>query len=279
MKKFRKTSPWEKRKRKKLEAERIRQRDLQRERLVAEAQQVALRERDTKSESTVWFSRLVHDGWPRHLALVTAGAKYELWKISDDKQGKYAYKMTQPWSIGLEEFDASNSQSSINKPSVDGYHMAHIGSTFMTPAQIDQACEAIVSGFETSEFGWKDCQEFLKQFMNRVLVTAKTKDTAWFIEYTQVEQFETDVAFILPPDDFVAAVVARRADEQRKVAAAASTSKTSYISGSTSGASGSFGHGYSGFSHISTSSASHGFGDSGMSSSDFGGGGCSSSSW
>jgi hypothetical protein len=115
--------------------------------------------------------------------------------------------------------------------------------------------------------------------MNRVLVTAITKDKAWFIEYTKVEQFEIDVASILPPNGFIAAVVARRADERRRVAAATSTSKTPYISGSTSGASGSFGHGYSGFSHISTSGASHGFGDSGISSSDFGGGGYSSNSW
>jgi hypothetical protein len=111
MKKFRKISLWKKGKQKKLEVERICQRDLKRERLVAEVQQVALRERDTKSESTVWVSRLVYDGWPRQLALVTAGAKYDLCKISDDKEGRYTYKMTQPWSIDLEEFDAFNPQS------------------------------------------------------------------------------------------------------------------------------------------------------------------------
>lgn len=188
-----------------LEEEYMRQLRLKDARLATEVEKRKKEEGDTTPGTHVWFSRYVKNGRFKHWVLGIGNTKYELRRDKDDKH--YYHNINREWSINKEKLEAS--RATIKKPVVDGYYLCVIGWTTMTSDELDATCEEVMKQFGTYHLLWNNCQDFVQQFADRIIVK-KALDWDWFRTYTKTEYQEAQAIEIPTPQEIRAANARQR---------------------------------------------------------------------
>ncbi|KAL8792426.1 MAG: hypothetical protein Q9195_004959 [Heterodermia aff. obscurata] len=150
---------------------------------------------DTKGQQ-VWFSRYISNGRLRHWVLMTHGYKYELRRSANagEESGDEDPATTKftpnvmPFTIDQEKRNAALAESSL--PDVDGFYVCLIGWTTKTKDEVDRACRSVGKDFGKYDLLWNNCQDFLRNFAERIIVT-KALDYPWFLTNTKARYQKT----------------------------------------------------------------------------------------
>ena len=161
-------------------------------------------EEDDKKGQQVWFSRYISNGRLRHWVLMTHGYKYELRRVNDEsrEEGAGTTKFTpkvMPFTIDEEKRNAALAESSV--PDVDGFYVCLIGWTTKTKEQVDDACWSVQKDFGQYDLLWNNCQDFLRMFAERIIVT-QAIDHPWFLSNTK-PRYQKTQSLKPPPVEFL----------------------------------------------------------------------------
>lgn len=161
------------------------------------AEGAALRQRqeqDTAKGERVWFSRHVENGRLRHWVLLTYNTKYELRRAANGGDGKFTFS-SRPFTIDQEQRQAFAADWKM--PEADGYFVCLIGWTRMSKEQVDAACQQTFKEFPEYNLFWNNCQHFLKNMAERILV-AHAADYSWFADNVKTK-YHKDTLLQPPP--------------------------------------------------------------------------------
>lgn len=171
-------------------------------------------EEDTSKGERVWFSRCILNGRLKHWVLLTHGMKYELrrrdhvGKDSPDtntnnqdveNKGEYICNI-KPYTIDQEKRDISLTQLLI--PDVDGYYICLVGWTRLTEPQVNTIANTVLSSFRRYSLLRNNCQDFLRQLAERILIGPKAADFDWFMSNTKTK-YQKDQWLKPPPEEML----------------------------------------------------------------------------
>jgi hypothetical protein len=171
-------------------------------------------EHDTAKGEQVWFSRCILNGRLQHWVLMTHGMKYELRRRehvegesagqepkgkTGDGDGAYVCNI-KPYTIDQERRDLSLTK--LLTPEVDGYYICLIGWTRLSQAQTAEIAQTVLSSFGKYSLLRNNCQDFLRQLAEKILISPKAADFDWFMSNTKTK-YQKDQWLKPPPDEML----------------------------------------------------------------------------
>ncbi|KAF6823370.1 hypothetical protein CPLU01_11451 [Colletotrichum plurivorum] len=126
-------------------------------------------------KTSVWFSHDVDKGGLKHWLLILHDQKYELRR---ERRDGYYYKKT-PFIIDMEQRERAITQ--LGRPQKDRYYIGLLGSTSMTPADVEEKFKARIQEFGDYDLFSNNCQHFILQVAKQV-VEEKAPDWEWFAD-------------------------------------------------------------------------------------------------
>lgn len=164
----------------------------------------AQEEDETKGER-VWFSRCILNGRLQHWVLITHGMKYELGRENRDqprtnsKEENYVLKIKE-YAIDQEKRDASLTELLV--PDTDGYYVCLVGWTRMNKNEVANAGREARAEFGEYSLLRNNCQDFLRQLADKILISDKAADYDWFRSNTKTK-YQKDQWLLPPPAEMM----------------------------------------------------------------------------
>jgi hypothetical protein len=187
-------------------------------------------EEDTSKGERVWFSRCILNGRLQHWVLLAHGMKYELRrrdhvdKDSPDtntnnqgvenegkSKGEYVCNI-KPYTIDQEQRDISLTKLLI--PDVDGYYICLVGWTHLTEPEVNTIAQAVLSSFGRYSLLRNNCQDFLRQLAEKILIGPKAADFDWFMSNTKTK-YQKDQWLKPPPEEMLMHMISRMMAQQQ----------------------------------------------------------------
>ena len=175
-------------------------------------------EEDISKGERVWFSRCILNGRLQHWVLLTHGMKYELRRrdhlnkgfpdSNTDNQdvqnegestGEYVCNI-KPYTIDQERRDISLTKLLI--PEVDGYYICLVGWTRLTEPEVNNIAQTVLSSFGRYSLLRNNCQDFLRQLAEKILIASKAADFDWFMSNAKTK-YQKDQWLKPPPEEML----------------------------------------------------------------------------
>lgn len=186
-------------------------------------------EEDMSKGERVWFSRCILNGRLQHWVLMTHGMKYELRRgryhssttpqnadtnakvVEGESKDEYVCNV-KPYTIDQEKRDISLTKLLI--PEVDGYYICLIGWTHLAEPDVTTIAQAILSAFGRYDLLRNNCQDFLRQLAEKILIGSKAADFDWFMSNTKTK-YQKDQWLKPPPDEMLMRMLGRMQAQQQ----------------------------------------------------------------